>query len=159
MNSAVNRPAAHKERRGRALDRKSLAIGCVIPGDSNAILRRTPLNAIHRDPLAGGLSLQTRELFRTDPSEHLRCTLTHFDHLHRIRIRSTQFSESNAAGFVLDGACRLIPVQKTASFANCIVIAKHLEVEFFSGWRNLTVASRYSRMIYVQNKVHAVLLC
>jgi hypothetical protein len=111
MNGAVNRPTAQKERRSRALDRKRLVIGLIIPRDSNAILRRTPLIAIHRDPLAGGLPLHTRELFRTDPSEHLRCTLTHFDHLHRIRISSTHFSQSTAAGLIDDRARTLIPTQ------------------------------------------------
>src|SRR5271156_470705 len=98
MNGAVNRPAAQKEGSGGALDRERLAIGVIVPSDGNAILRCTPLIAIHRDPLVGGLPLQTRELFRTDPGKHLRYALTHFDCLQRIRISSTQFSESNAAG-------------------------------------------------------------
>jgi hypothetical protein len=84
MNGAVNSPAAQKERRGRALDRKRLVIGVIIPRDGNAILRRAPLIAIHRDPMAGGLPLQTRKLFRTDAGKHLRCTLTHFDHPYKI---------------------------------------------------------------------------
>jgi hypothetical protein len=157
MNGAVSRPAAQKERRGRALDRKRLVIGLIIPRDSNAILRRTSLTAIHRIPWPGSLPLQTRKVFRTDPSEHLRCTLTHFDHLHRIRISSAQFSESNAAGLIDDGACTLIPTQnKLLRSPTASSIAKHPRAELFSGRRNLTIASRCSHD-FRTNKLHAVL--
>jgi hypothetical protein len=60
----------------------------------------------------------------------------------------------------IDNACTLIPTQnKLLRLPTASSLQSTQGLSYFPGRRNLTIAFRCSRMIFVQNELHAVLLC